>query len=411
MYSLCPNGPMQSIICRACMCRRPRIRASVRWVRAGGPHAGAGSSDTTERPESPLKRLVQDASAFGEAAPAERELQWATQPYAAQAANAEPADRDARVRPEESSVLLFPGQGSHFVGMGRRLQDIPAARDLYELASNIVGWDVSRVCREGPAAELAARGQTAVLVTALAALERARELRPAALQRVRAAAGFSLGEIAALVFAAALPFDQALRLVELRTAAMQAAAAERAGGMLTLWLAPDARLGALLAAARDAAAAHVAQPVCQVANYLFPGCKVIAGDEEALRFVEAEGAAFGVRRAARVHVAGAFHTPLMARAEAAVRAALGSVRAAAPRVRVVSCVDARAYRDARDVAARVARLTTAPVRWEQTLHALFARPRDASQPLTLALGPGATLRSTLRMVNARAWDASVQIDV
>ncbi|XP_028176239.1 probable malonyl-CoA-acyl carrier protein transacylase, mitochondrial [Ostrinia furnacalis] len=359
--------------------------------------------------DSPLRQLLNDSSGFAEATTLEPELQWATQPYAARAPGQ--AETSPRVDPQETSVLLFPGQGSQKVGMGRELLKFPAAKDLYDLASSVVGWDVRKVCVEGPAEELDRRCQTAVLVTSLAALERARDERPAALQRVRAVAGFSLGEITALVFAGSLTFEGALRLVELRAAAMRAAARERAGGMLTLWLAPDARLPLLLLRARERAAERgVPAPVAVVANYLFPGCKVVAGDEEALKFIERNGSEFGVKRAARVRVEGAFHTPLMARAEEAVRAALGALEVCAPRVRVVSGVEARALGDAGAARRALARHVTRPVRWEQTLQALYARPRGARFPLTLALGPGGALRSTLRQVNARAWDRSLQID-
>ncbi|XP_023944859.2 probable malonyl-CoA-acyl carrier protein transacylase, mitochondrial [Bicyclus anynana] len=381
--------------------RRVSARVRVALARA---RSSPGADE-----QSPLRRLLRDASAHAEAAGA-GELQWATQPYAS--APAACADAPAeRSEPRDATVLLFPGQGSQYVGMGRRLRDVPAARELYDLAASVVGWDVWRVCTEGPAALLHERCQVCVLVTALAALERARDERPGAVQRARAAAGFSLGEIAALVFAGALQLPHALRLAELRAAAMGAAARERPGGMLTLWLAPDARLGALLAEARArAAGAALPEPVCEVAGYLSPGCKVVAGDEAALRALEAQARAFGVRRTARVAVAGAFHCALMARAEAAVREALRALPVAAPRLRVVSCVDARAVADAAGARRRLARLTAAPLRWEQALHALYARPRGAPQPLTLALGPGGALRSTLKLVNARAWDASLQVD-
>lgn len=271
-----------------------------------------------------------------------------------------------------------------------------------------------RVCTAGPEEELARRCQVCVLVTSLAALERAREERPGALEAARAAAGFSLGELTALTYAGALPLEQALRVAEVRETAMRAAASERAGGMLTVWLAPDAHaaLPTLLARARDAAAERgVAEPVCQVAGHLHPGCKVLAGDEEALRHVERAGRAAGVRRAARVRVAGAYHSALMARTVEAVGAALRLCDVRAPRVRVWGGAEARVYADAAAVRRGLARLGAAPLRWEQTLHGVFARRRDEPQPLVLALGPGGALRATLRQVNARAWDRSLQIDV
>lgn len=132
---------------------------------------------------------------------------------------------------------------------------------------------------------------------------------------------------------------------------------------------------------------------------------------QALRYLERHGAEYGLRRAARVRVEGAFHTPLMARAEAALREALRAVEVRAPRLAVHSCADGAAYGDARGVRRQLARHVAVPVRWEQTLHALYARPRGATFPLTLALGPGTALRSTLRQVNARAWDSSLQVDV
>ncbi|XP_049876098.1 probable malonyl-CoA-acyl carrier protein transacylase, mitochondrial [Pectinophora gossypiella] len=398
------------MFCVACLSRATR---AARGMRARC--SGAGDGERTRAPaglaarDSPLRNLLDDASAFGEARPEDAELQWATLPYAAA-----PSERQAalRVDPRETTVLLFPGQGAEHVGMGRQLKDVPAARQLYDLASEVLGWDVWRVCTEGPAAELARRVQPCVLVTSLAALERARDERPGAVAGARAAAGFSLGELAALVAAGALRLEDALRFAELRAAAMAAAAAERPGGMLTVWLAPDAELPhALLRAREHAAERGVAGAVCAVANYLFPGCKVVAGDEAALAWLEREGARFGVRRAARVRVAGAFHCALMERTRAPLAAALRALDVRAPRLAVWACTEAARYADAGHVRRGLARLAARPVRWEQTLQALYARPRGLAPPRTLALGPGAALRSTLRHVNARAWDSSLQVHV
>lgn len=133
---------------------------------------------------------------------------------------------------------------------------------------------------------------------------------------------------------------------------------------------------------------------------------------QALQYVERSGRGAGVRRSARVNVAGAWHSALMARTVEVMREALRQCAVAAPRLRVWAGAEARVYGSAAHVARGLARLGAAPLRWEQTLQRVFARPHPQAQPLVLALGPGAAaLRSTLRHVNARAWDTSIQVDV
>lgn len=131
------------MFCRACWVRGTQLRLHGTRTRGkcDGSDNGRGS-----RTETPLRRLLDDSSAFSEAAPLDRELQWATQPYAAvpgaRAAAESEAEREARLRaaPLDASVILFPGQGTHFVGMGQRLATVPAARRLYELASEVLGF-------------------------------------------------------------------------------------------------------------------------------------------------------------------------------------------------------------------------------------------------------------------------------
>lgn len=132
---------------------------------------------------------------------------------------------------------------------------------------------------------------------------------------------------------------------------------------------------------------------------------------QALAWLETEGPALGVVRAARVKGAPALHTPLMEEAAQAVRAACAAAEVRAPRLPVVCGWSGRTARNAEDVSRAVWRGVAAPLRWEQVLHALYARPAGTPQPQTLVLGPGGALRHTLRQVNARAWDASLHIDV
>lgn len=131
------------MFCRACWVRGTLLRLHVTRTRGKCDGGGHGRDNSTE---TPLRRLLNESSAFSEAAPLDRELQWATQPYAAvpgvrTAAEAE-AERQARARsaPLDASVVLFPGQGTHFVGMGQRLATVPAARRIYELASEVLGF-------------------------------------------------------------------------------------------------------------------------------------------------------------------------------------------------------------------------------------------------------------------------------
>ncbi|KAL0841332.1 hypothetical protein ABMA28_015044 [Loxostege sticticalis] len=373
-----------NVIFRACVFRS--MRFSHTWRSKGTQSSGNGS---------PLRRLLDDPSGFGEAAPAHRQQQWST----------------VHVDPQESSVLLFPGQGVQSVGMGRDLLKYPAAKDLYDLASSIVGWDVRKVCTEGPAAELDERCQTAILVTSLAALERAHKLRPAALQHVRAVIGFSLGEFTALVFAGALPFEGTLKLLEVRNAAMNAEYEKRQGGGLSVWLEPDADLElAMQRASEHATERGVPGAVCQVAVYLPPGRKVVAGDIEALKFIEKNGSKFGIKRADRLRVKGANHTPLLAAAETAVREALCAMPVRAPRLRVVSTVDSCAYGDADSVRHKLARHMTHATRCEQALHEVYARPRGEPLPPTLTFGPSEAMATVLRRFDAKAWENSLHID-
>ena len=135
------------------------------------------------------------------------------------------------------TALLFPGQGAQSVGMvGDWCESHPAARDLFRRAADILGYDLAAICASGPAAKLntTAVSQPAILVTSLAALEVLKSRDPAPLERATLTAGLSLGEYTALVFAGALDFDDAVRLVDVRGRAMQECAEMRPGAMVAV---------------------------------------------------------------------------------------------------------------------------------------------------------------------------------
>ena len=150
---------------------------------------------------------------------------------------------------------------------------------------------------------------------------------------------------------------------------------------------------------------------CRVASFLFPQCKVLAGNVEALDFIAERAGELGLRRCTRLRVSGAFHTPLMEPAVEPLRAALGDTRITAPRVPVYSNVDGRRYRSADQVRRRLVEQLTRPVKWEQTMHVLYERSAEVPFPSTYECGPGSTLTTILRKVNAKAADSCEAVEV
>jgi [acyl-carrier-protein] S-malonyltransferase len=286
-----------------------------------------------------------------------------------------------------NTALLFPGQGSQKVGMGKGLaNEFPIARQTYEEADDVLGFQLSALCFEGPEAELTLTKHTqpAILTTSIAVLRVLAE-RGLAFDVV---AGHSLGEWTALVAAGAIEFRDAVRLTHLRGTFMQDAVPVGQGAMAALLGVDEAQTQALCARA-----SQPGEPV-EPANLNGGGQVVISGHTAAIDRAIAESKAAGIKRAIRLVVSAPFHCSMMQPAADQLAAALADVAIAAPRVPVVANVTAEPTQDPARIRRLLVEQVTATVRWEASIQAIVA----AGATRAYELGTGAVLRGLVKRI-------------
>lgn len=290
-------------------------------------------------------------------------------------------------------AFLFPGQGAQHVGMGKVIASkFPAAKALFDRANEILGYDLAALCFEGPADRLDTTvvSQPALFVSSLAAVEMLRVEKPELVEQCEMAAGLSLGEYTALVFAGAMSFDEGLRVVQRRGEAMQQAADANPSGMVSALVLNDEQV----AKVRDDASAA---GQVWIANYLCPGNTVLSGDKpacaKAAELIEAAGG--GARALA---VAGAFHTPLMSSACGQLEEVLRTVEIKTPRIPVISNVDAKPHDSPDRVREILVKQVTQPVLWEKCVRELLAQGCDQFYEV----GPGKVLKTLMKRIDRKA---------
>ncbi len=282
-------------------------------------------------------------------------------------------------------AYVFPGQGAQFSGMGKDLyENNESAKALFEKADEILGFRITDIMFGGTADELK---QTKVTQPAVflhsVILANVLGVKPDAV------AGHSLGEFSALVVSGAVSFEDGLRLVSKRAMAMQKCCENRPGSMAAILGLDDAVV--------EQACADI-DGVVVAANYNCPGQLVISGADEAVDAACARLKEAGARRALRLPVGGAFHSPMMEDARAELEQAIAEVEFHTPVCPIYQNVDAQPQTDPEKIKANLIAQLTAPVRWTQIVRNMLA---DGVTEFT-ELGPGNVLQGLIKKVDAEA---------
>ncbi len=283
-----------------------------------------------------------------------------------------------------STAVIFPGQGAQVVGMAKDLVDaFPDARSWFDRASDALGFDLARVCFDGPEEELkrSDRAQPAIFVHSIVAYElfKARTgLQPSA------AAGLSSGEWAALCAAGVVGFEDAIRILRCRGEAMQAACRASQGGMVSIIGLDDDKIAA------------ICQEVgLEIANYNSPGQTVVSGAADACARVPALAKAAGAKLCVPLPVAGAFHSRLMGPAVEVFANFLASVDFSEPAFPVYANVHGGRHADAAAIRRDMPLQITGSVRWVDNVRAMVA---DGTRAM-FEFGPGKALTGLVKRID------------
>lgn len=284
-------------------------------------------------------------------------------------------------------AIIFSGQGAQFVGMGKDLADAyPSCKALYDKADEVLGYELSKICFEGPAEELkkSNHAQPAIFVTSIACYTALKEQK--ADLEVSMMAGLSLGEWSALHAAGAMSFEDTLRVLETRGRAMQEACEETEGSMVSV-----------IGLSMDQLSEICESTGVEMANLNSEAQTVLSGELAKIEKAAAMATEMGAKRAIVLQVAGAFHSSLMASATPKLEAVLNSVDIQATSVPVVANVTGQAHGGADDIRREMLKQVTGSVHWYESINAMTANGVGEF----IECGPGKVLTGLIKRIAER----------
>ena len=291
-------------------------------------------------------------------------------------------------------AFVFPGQGAQFVGMGKDLyENNPVAKEMFDKANEILGFNITDLMFNGTDEDLRQTKVTQPAIflhSVILAKTMGDDFNPDMV------AGHSLGEFSALVAAGALSFEDGLRLVSAHAQAMQKACEKTPSTMAAVLALPDAKVEELCAS--------VTEGVVVPANYNCPGQIVISGSIEGVDAACAKMLEAGAKRALKLKVGGAFHSPLMEPARAELADAIAHTDFHAPKCPVYQNVNAEPQTDPETIKKNLIAQLTAPVRWTQTIQNMIAAGADTF----VEVGPGAVLQGLVKKISSEVATSGIQ---
>jgi len=312
------------------------------------------------------------------------------------------AEGDLDIDVTSTVCLLFPGQGSQYVGMMKGLKDLPAVKDMLRTAKDVLGYDILEIMLNGPEEKLEETRycQPAMYIAGLAAVEQLKTEDPLAVSDCMAMAGLSLGEYTALTVAGVFDFETGLKLVKERGEAMDFEATKPGGpkqGMLSVAGLEEDTLSDLC---KEVTAATKGAQVCQIANHLFPRGYSVSGDREAIEQLEEKANEAGALQAKILKTSGAFHTPMMVGAKDHLVSQLQAHKSSMnpPRCTVYMNVTSEPIGPSTspdEIIRMLGEQLVSPVLWRQSMEAAI---RDGCKEF-YELGPSKQLKAMMKRID------------